>query len=160
MINTKEFWEEVKKQYFEYCENHPFKTTTITICQTSNTFELAWNSYSLCVDIVELADKFLIESGKQEPWPPHEAFLRVCDAKVAIEVKTSPLPVSDIVRQINLYRSYRSFDKWILATTYPLPQSHYDYLANARILHIHLGQRFQDFVKEQANSPCSSSVEV
>ena len=102
----------------------------------------------------------IIESGKQEPWPHHEAFLRVCDAKVAIEVKTSPLPVSDIVRQINLYRSYRSFDKWILATTYPLSQSHYDYLANARILHIHLGQRFQDFVKEQANSPCSSSVEV
>ncbi len=27
-------------------------------------------------------------------------------------------------------------------------------------LHIHLGQRFQDFVKEQANTRVSSSVEV
>jgi len=95
-----------------------------------------------------------------EPWQPSEGFLRVCNTKVAIEVKTSPLPVGDIVRQINLYRSYSTFDTWILATTYPLPQSHFDYLASARILHIHLGQRFQDFVKEQANAPLSNSMEV
>jgi hypothetical protein len=100
------------------------------------------------------------ENGNQEPWPPCEGFTRVCSARVAIEVKTSPLPVGDIVRQINLYRSYSDFDTWILATTFPLTQSQSDFLAYSRILHIYLGERFQDFVKEQANSPCSNSVEV
>ncbi len=100
------------------------------------------------------------KKGDNESWQPCESFWRQCYADVAIEVKSNPLPIGDIIRQINLYRSYCSFDTWILATTYPLPQSQYDCLVNARILHIHLGQRFQDFVKEQANTPCSSSVEV
>jgi hypothetical protein len=95
-----------------------------------------------------------------QPWEPHNDFVEPDGEIAAIEVKSTEVPVSDVIRQINLYRSYSNIGRWILATTYPLNQSQFDCLANARILHIHLGQRFQDFAKEQANSPCSNSVEV
>jgi hypothetical protein len=93
-------------------------------------------------------------------WEPSKDFVERDSEIAAIEVKSSDVPVSDVIRQINLYRSYSNIRRWILATTYQLNQSQFDCLANARILHIHLGQRFQDFVKEQANTPCSNSVEV
>lgn len=93
-------------------------------------------------------------------WEPHDDFVEPDCELAAIEVKSTDVPVSDVIRQINLYRSFSNIKRWILATTYPINQSQFDCLANARILHIHLGQRFHDFVKEQANAPCSSSVEV
>ena len=95
-----------------------------------------------------------------EPWEPSRDFTEPDREIAAIEVKSTDVPVSDVMRQINLYRSYSDIKYWILATTYPLSQSQFDCLANARILHVHLGQRFQDFAKEQANAPCSNSVEV
>lgn len=94
------------------------------------------------------------------PWEPDSDFVMPDAEFAAIEVKSTDVPVSDVIRQINLYRSYSNIGRWILATTYPLNQSQVDCLVNARIRHIHLGQRFQEFVKEQANMPCSNSVEV
>ena len=93
-------------------------------------------------------------------WYPDRDSIERYTLDAGIEVKTTDVPISDAMRQINLYRSYSDIKYWILATTYPLSQSQFDCLANARILHVYLGQRFQDFVKEQANSQCSSSVEV
>jgi hypothetical protein len=95
-----------------------------------------------------------------ESWYPDRDRIERHTLNVGIEVKTTDVPISDVLRQINLYRSYSDIKYWILATTYPLSQSQFDCLANARILHVHLGQRFQDYVKEQSNAPCSNSVEV
>lgn len=94
------------------------------------------------------------------PWEPQGDFVESNMRWAAIEVKSTDVPVSDLIRQINLYRSYSEIKRWVLATTYPLTQSQFDFLANARILHVYLGQRFQDYVKEQSNAPCSASVEV
>lgn len=93
-------------------------------------------------------------------WEPDSDFVEPDGETAAIEVKSTDVPVSDVIRQINLYRSYSNIRRWIFATTYPLNQSQFECLANARILHVHLGQRFQDFVREQANAPCANSVEV
>ncbi len=95
-----------------------------------------------------------------ESWYPDRDRIERHTVDVGIEVKTTDVPISDAMRQINLYRSYSDIKYWILATTYPLSQSQFDCLVNARIMHVHLGQRFQDFVKQQANAPCSNSVEV
>ena len=77
-----------------------------------------------------------------------------------IEVKTTDVPVSDIIRQIKIYRSYSDIKHWFLATTYQLNQSRVDCLARERLLHVNLGQHFHDFVKEQNDAPCANSVEV
>lgn len=82
MVNTKQFWKKVKKQYFKYCEKHN-SSKTITICQTSKIFDDAWNSF--CLDIIEFADKFLIEVEKKEYWHTGNAFL--FDTTLAIKIK-------------------------------------------------------------------------
>jgi hypothetical protein len=99
-------------------------------------------------------------ASRNEPWCSHEDRFETRDVFAAIEVKTTEVPVSDVVRQIRLYQSYGRFTRWLVATTYPMTQSQVDWLGNARVLHVFLGQGFQDFVKDQANSPISKSVEV
>ncbi len=95
-----------------------------------------------------------------DPWKKSDDFADNDIALAAIEVKTNEVTIGNIIRQINLYRAYSDIRIWILATTYQLSQPQVDYLANARIMHVHLGQQFCEYVKEQAKALCSNSLEV
>jgi hypothetical protein len=64
---------------------------------------------------------------------------------LGIEVKGGPKPISDVVRQINLYREYMQVELWVLATPYELSGREIDILDRERIKHVHLGDGFREF---------------
>lgn len=96
----------------------------------------------------------------EEHWIPCEDFTVRQNSEAAIEVKATSTPVGEVIRQINLYRSYSTISTWILATTYPLTQSQVDCLSNERIKHVVLGANFLEYVEQQASADPALSVEV
>ena len=64
---------------------------------------------------------------------------------IAIEVKDTPTPVSDVVKQFGLYRKYYIADVWLLVTSYPLSASDKKVLEMADIKHMRIGDKFQQW---------------
>lgn len=79
--------------------------------------------------------------------------LRICrfpeDITFLLEVKIHPLPVGDIMRQINLYREYCRTDGTVIACAFPLPKDDIQSLLAERIHYIRLGARFEQFCEER-----------
>ena len=80
--------------------------------------------------------------------------------QVGIEVKVTPVSVSDVIRQVKLYRSYSGVPTWIVATTHQITRADLECLKNERLQHVHLGERFEAFVAEQPTSDLVASMEV
>lgn len=101
---------------------------------------------------------------------PHEN-RRILAGPVGValfEVKIAPVPTSDAIRQIKLYREYVSchgiassigsgsspLSSWFfLATEYDASEGDVADLRNESIVHIRLGSKFSAWVDEQAKSP-------
>jgi hypothetical protein len=75
----------------------------------------------------------------------------------AIEVKAGKVPVSEVIRQINLYREFVSFDTWLLATPWPISEVEKTTLDGEKIKHILLGDSFREFVAQNEKSPEAQS---
>jgi hypothetical protein len=77
---------------------------------------------------------------------------------IGLEVKIQPVGVGTILRQINLYKGYPpvpprdKFTHWFVATAFPVSSADIVVLKNEGILHIFLGDKFNDFV-EQSGAP-------
>lgn len=68
----------------------------------------------------------------------------VLDMQVGIEVKTTPTPDGDVLRQIGLYREYLPVG-FILAVTFPVTKQFQDTLESSNISVISLGPGFAEF---------------
>lgn len=77
-----------------------------------------------------------------------------------IEVKISPITIGDLLRQINLYRSYSTFSKWAVVTNYPLTTADAECLKSEKILHLQLGSHFEAFRALQDQQDSSPGLEI
>lgn len=79
-----------------------------------------------------------------------------------VEVKVSPVPIGNILRQINFYRSHVG-GPWLLATLFPLSHGDHEVLRGADISHALLGDAFhrwmaEEQVRELTAAPASTFV--
>lgn len=81
------------------------------------------------------------------------------DFFVAIEVKITPIAASEIIRQIKLYREYRSAHTWLCPTHFDLGKRDVDMLKSEGIHHIRLGAKFDEWAKT-APMPSDSTIEM
>lgn len=140
------FEREISKGYGQY-------RTTIGFIDVHLQFRLEYRRY-------QVEQRRTVHNRPEEPWTPLEDYTEPGTSEVAIEVKATSTPLGEVIRQINLYRSYSRISSWILATTYPLTQSQVDCLSNERIKHVVLGANFRKYVEQQASANPSQSVEV
>ena len=107
----------------------------------------------------------------REPWDDwqHEEGGRMLSrAKVGVEVKIAPVPIGSLIRQINLYRSYTrpgfegygGIARWVVATDHDMPQVDLMSLKNERIVHVRLGQCFEEFVRICKANDAGEQVEI
>ena len=81
-------------------------------------------------------------------------------ALYGVEVKITPTPTSDVIRQVKLYRSYSGINNWIVATAYGLVSHDVALLENEKIGHIRLGERFREYVAMRQASELETGVEI
>lgn len=85
-----------------------------------------------------------------------------------VEVKTTPVPVGDIIRQLNLYRSYLTpslGDPWgktmVVATTFDITKDDGKVLKAANIVHLRLGAAFDHWAEQQESATSvADSLEI
>lgn len=93
-------------------------------------------------------------------WEPLADRFDQSHVEIGVEVKVTPVAISDIIRQVKLYRSYSGIRTWIVATTYQITRADLACLKNERFQHVYLGEHFQAFVAEQPTSDSAVSMEV
>jgi hypothetical protein len=86
---------------------------------------------------------------------------------LVIEVKINPVPVGDILRQLNLYREYLG-NRWenkpvdgvafALVTAFPLSAMDAGMLEHSGVFHFTLGSAFATFCEQQAGAARSGDV--
>lgn len=73
--------------------------------------------------------------------------------RAIVEVKINPLPIGDIMRQIELYRTYLNsccgISYWVLATPFGLDASDTATLLSSKIHHIRLGGNFEKYAQRR-----------
>jgi hypothetical protein len=89
---------------------------------------------------------------------------------INVEVKTTPTKIGDILRQINLYRTFADKqpeiergDMWALAANFPMTEHDVEALRNENIRHLILGDDFEKWCQEQEAIPTNkhrSSIEI
>jgi hypothetical protein len=67
---------------------------------------------------------------------------------LSVEVKTNPVPIGDILRQVNLYRQFTR-SRWVVCTTFPLNSQQIAQLDAQRISNVLLGKDFHSFCERQ-----------
>lgn len=79
-------------------------------------------------------------------------------ANVGIEVKIQRRPLTDVIRQINLYREYCPSTTWALSAPWDLTAGDLETLANANVHFLPLGAKFQAFKQRETTE--RSTVDV
>lgn len=77
-----------------------------------------------------------------------------------IEVKSQPISASEILRQINFYRSYCWPATWIVATLFDIDSSSAESLTNQKITPLRLGDKFEKWCHEIKASPPAKLEEI
>lgn len=78
-----------------------------------------------------------------------------------VEVKINPVPTSDLIRQINLYREYHSAFRWVAALAYSISEEDAQLLKMSNIRHIRIGDKFTQYVQaRKTDSRESEAPEV
>ena len=93
-------------------------------------------------------------------WEPLADHIEHSREEFGVEVKVTPVAISDVIRQVKLYRSYSSVRRWIVATAFEISRADLECLNNERFQHVYLGEQFQAFVAEQPTSDPAVSMEV
>ncbi len=82
------------------------------------------------------------------------------DAVVGVEVKINPVPVGDLLRQLNLYRSHigsgfsiACVDRWIAALRYDIDAPYADALKSEGIEVVRLGRGFDAWLAQRKKKP-------
>lgn len=76
---------------------------------------------------------------------------RDCQDRVVVEVKITPVPTGDLIRQMNFYRQHdtRNVKHWMVATEYPVSRPDVATLKQAGLTHIKLGAGFEEYLKRR-----------
>lgn len=85
---------------------------------------------------------------KLDTWPQStEPTWRGDQWNVFVEVKITKIPLSDIIRQISLYRTYTGDRKdiWVIASPWGINEHEKQALSARSIYHVFLGEQFQEF---------------
>ncbi|MEK7322598.1 MAG: hypothetical protein AABZ84_05920 [Pseudomonadota bacterium] len=98
-----------------------------------------------CCTVTEEGSKYHEASGRVEAHREHYTD----DGTVGVEVKIGEVGVGDILRQINLYRSYINLSAWVLAVAYPLTEATVTTLRNEHVLPIFIGVGFGQWAATQ-----------
>jgi hypothetical protein len=85
--------------------------------------------------------------------PPQPDGMHRLPLSVGIEVKIHPVGVGDLLRQLNLYRTFVRCDAWIVASPFSFTAPELDALRSASIHHVRLGENFDRWCQEQAEAP-------
>jgi hypothetical protein len=93
-------------------------------------------------------------------WTPAEDYTCRMPYEFAIEVKVNPTTMGDLIRQLNLYRSYSYIRDWIVATAYPLTSDDVECLKAQRLRHVQLGKHFQAYCEQQQQRNVADCLEV
>ncbi len=72
------------------------------------------------------------------------------DSSIGIEVKIQPASWSDLLRQINLYRDYIHFNKWVAALAFPVTEAYVEALKKEDVSIVRLGDKFKVWCSEQS----------
>lgn len=81
-----------------------------------------------------------------------------CRTSLAVEVKINDPGVGDVLRQLNLYRSYINADFWVLASVYQPSPSELNVLKNENIFHVRLGPAFEAYVEQEKQAKATSTA--
>lgn len=89
------------------------------------------------------------------------------EGEITVEVKIGKVGLGEAIRQIKFYRSFSGaemgeFHPHVLATRYEITQQEAEALANERIEHIHLGEKFTEWMEgaEKEKSPSTTSIRL
>ena len=93
-------------------------------------------------------------------WESHPDYTCPMWARYGLEVKITPTPTGDVIRQVKLYRSYSGIRNWIVATAYGLVSQDVALLGNENIGHIRLGERFREYVAVRQAAELEAGVEI
>ena len=108
-----------------------------------STYLSAWDDAHAAMDRGELWEQG--NSPERGTWCP-EAHM----GHVALEIKISPVSVSEALRQIHLYREYMPFEySWVLVTRFPMNSGEREVLRRHGIAHARLGDQFTAWVEQQ-----------
>lgn len=80
--------------------------------------------------------------------------------RVGVEVKITPVPASEILRQIKFYAEYLQVDRWVAATDFNLDTAGVALLRSQGVLHIRLGSAFESYVSSQRQQLAAESPTV
>jgi hypothetical protein len=80
------------------------------------------------------------------------------DGRLAVEVKATPVPASDVVRQLNLYREFFKAHCWLVVTTYPIAEADLRTFEAASIRHARLGKSFDAWCEQQRRERSSGGA--
>ena len=106
------------------------------------------------------------------PWKPQDNSEGRRRVNVGVEVKVSRVQVGEVLRQLQLYRTYadsstpysgpgwNDIANWVVATTYALSAVDVSAFRNERILHVRLGDGFREFVSAQSAMSPAYSIEI
>ncbi len=101
------------------------------------------------IDVVIRFDVALGDEYDPETWKPIKYSGDLVPLSIAVEVKTNPVGVGDVLRQIKLYRQYADHNRWWLVTAFPISPVDLETFHSERIRHLVLGDRFRAWVAEQ-----------
>ena len=137
---------EISKGYGQY-------RTTVGFCDIVLYFRIELHYRNVCVrDELETRSGF----GRLEKFGEWRKAADECinlDAgKIGIEVKVTAVSMSDVIRQVKLYRSYSGIDSWLIATTYEIGPGDLEFIKNEGIGYVRLANKFQAFVANQSKA--------
>jgi hypothetical protein len=93
-------------------------------------------------------------------WEPEQPLLHnyVTQIDIRVEVKIGEVGVGDIIRQINLYKSFLAAKgaRWVAATLFPLTAAEVEQLKEEDIFHIQLGEGFKKYHEETSGQESNS----
>lgn len=156
------------------------KASTVVNNRVQHEFEIAkgYGRYRTTVGFVDLMVDLLVKqqhsnikrrrrrfsggfgAGVWSDWQAIDDYEFRDRVSFGVEVKISPAPLGDVIRQVRLYRSYSCVKDWVVVTAYALTVPQVRSLNNERIRHVRLGQRFHDYLASQDVSKEASSVEI
>lgn len=123
----------VEKPYNDYFERIKYG---LNLDRVTNTWEVP--------EIKEIEEDW-IWAGKQS---------------IFIEVKIKPVGIGDILRQINLYRSYIDFGRWVLVTDFDMSANMEEELEKMGVKPLRLGSGFDSFIEQQKFSTRPGSAQI
>ncbi len=130
---------------FEKCTSEP----EVPVCKGEGQYK-SWIGF---MDLMYRISVYVMRQPQMRDWSKGGAVINVGEPErdyltryLFIEVKITREPISQVIRQINLYREFVGRDKpFFLVSDYDISENEFEQLKNAGINHLRLGDDFNQF---------------